>query len=118
MVPYTPPALNAAAFNCPHCNAYANQHWSPVLHAKYAASITEAVPSFSVAQCRRCEQFSFWVADKMVHPTASPAPLPNPDLPADVKEDYDEARRSLPARSCSAWSTPEIAMLVPWPRVL
>jgi hypothetical protein len=31
----------------------------------------------------------------MVHPDSSPAPLPNPDLPDDIKADYDEARNII-----------------------
>lgn len=33
-----------------------------------------------------------WKAGNIIYPDASPAPLPNPDLPDDIKADYLEAR--------------------------
>ena len=33
-----------------------------------------------------------WKHNRMIYPDASPAPSPNPDLPEDVKADYEEAR--------------------------
>ena len=40
----------------------------------------------------------------MVYPIAATAPLPNPDLPADIKADYEEARgiASLSPRGAAA----------------
>jgi hypothetical protein len=35
---------------------------------------------------------SVWKSQKMVYPITGTSPLPNPDMPQDVKDDYEEAR--------------------------
>ena len=48
-----------------------------------------------LAFCTHCKNFSIWVAERMIYPGSSPAPLPNPDLPPDIQDDYLEARRIM-----------------------
>jgi hypothetical protein len=56
------------------------------------------VPGLFLATCDHCGQFSIWLNNVMVFPSLSTAPLPNPDLPDEVKRDYEEAR-DIMARS-------------------
>lgn len=45
--------------------------------------------------CYRCHQPSIWYEGKLIYPSHSTALLPNPDLPDEVKDDYEEARAIL-----------------------
>lgn len=90
-IPYTPPNHKLTAFNCPFCNAFAKQDWGnpqrSVKSGNYGAD-----DNFWICRCSRCGEFSIWISYKMVYPNVKTAPLPNPDLPDAVKEDYVEAR--------------------------
>lgn len=88
MHPYTAPTLNVKAFNCPHCNAFANQHWSDSLISGGAV-----ISNFRISRCGHCSQPSYWFKDQMVYPNKVTAPLPNTDLPDDIKVDFEEARQ-------------------------
>ncbi|WP_207895827.1 DUF4145 domain-containing protein [Hymenobacter gummosus] len=54
-----------------------------------------SVPELQAAQCAHCQQHSLWLSGSMIYPFGGAAPLPNPDMPADVKQDYEEARNIL-----------------------
>ena len=103
MVPYTPPSYNLTAFNCPNCGAFANQSWSwaGLFNGKL---YTKHLSNQKLAECQHCKVFSIWVDQKMVYPFSGTAPLPNPDMPVDVMEDYNEARNilNLSPRGCAA----------------
>jgi hypothetical protein len=90
--PFTAPTFEGSAFNCPLCNAYAEQRWS--LARPDWGSGTDC----HFSRCTHCGGESIWKDRKMLYPDSSPAPLPNPDLPEDVKTDYEEAR-SIISRS-------------------
>lgn len=94
MTKYTAPEFGKAAFNCPHCGAYAHMKW-----------ITQDCLVYYQAICAHCEQYSFWrvtqiapngfIAEEgeMLYPDFGSAPLPAEDMPEDVKKDYQEAAR-------------------------
>lgn len=44
-----------------------------------------------IGSCIHCGKFTLWVVDRLVYPEASQAPLPNADLPEEIKKDYEEA---------------------------
>jgi hypothetical protein len=98
--PYTGPALNLAAFNCPRCQAFSNQAWYEVQY--HTGRGYRALKSVRFAICRHCAEFSLWVGDRMVDPSGSTAPLPNPDLPKALFADYEEARSVLASSPRSA----------------
>ena len=61
-----------------------------------------ATPSFFpelhnvfLSKCTHCEQISVWIHDRLVYPRAGGAPAANPDLPDDIRRDYDEASSIL-----------------------
>lgn len=93
-VEFKPPTFWEDDFNCPHCGVYAHQAWSSICTAFQEQEIEDA----TVAYCRRCNGFSLWLGEKMIVPSSGTAPLPSPDLPAEIKADYLEAREIV-ARS-------------------
>jgi hypothetical protein len=94
--PFTPPKFGISAFHCPSCNAYAKQAWFDV-HVRVPNGM-KTVEDTKICICEHCGGQSIWKQAKMVHPDSSPSPLPNPDLPDEIKTDYNEAR-SIIARS-------------------
>lgn len=89
MTPYTPPTHHASAFHCPNCQAYASQDWYELLGN---AASTIRLKGWTVSRCTHCREIVVWLDAKMIHPDKSAAPPPNPDLPADIVADYNEAR--------------------------
>ena len=49
------------------------------------------VHNISLSICFNCEEISVWLYDRLVYPQFGEAPPANPDLPDDVRRDYDEA---------------------------
>ena len=96
-VPYTPPEFEKAAFNCPQCGAYSNQVWwftRIIEHYGVGGGFTD-VNDIRFAVCVHCSKYSLWRNSKMIYPSSGAAPLPNPDLPEEIKADYEEARSIL-----------------------
>ena len=51
----------------------------------------KAVPGVLGSECDRCHSMAIWREGNLVWPKNGAAPLPNPDLPSDVRADYEEA---------------------------
>ena len=101
IIPYTPPSFKSDGFNCPFCQAFADQLWG--FPAKVIKSTNYgANENFAICRCSRCGEFSIWVNRTIVFPSASTAPAPNADLPEDIKVDYEEARKILSGSSRGA----------------
>lgn len=98
--PYTPAKHQLPAFNCPNCGAFAKQNWSYTskITGRYSQNVSLNfspsfyIPNGTIAECSNCGNHTFWLGDKMIYPYNSNAPLPNADMPEDVKQDYEEAR--------------------------
>ena len=88
--PYTPPGFKRTAFHCPRCNAYSNQVWLDV-YIQPGGGYQNVQPLQYVV-CVHCRGFSLWKDGVLIEPESAPAPLPNADLPDDIKADYQEAR--------------------------
>jgi hypothetical protein len=86
--PYTAPTFGETAFNCPHCGAFSNMHWVDN-YAGFRGS--EPVQHLKSAHCRRCEDYSLWINEKMTYPSEITVESPNSDLPEDIKQIYMEA---------------------------
>ena len=80
-----------AAFHCPHCRAFANHYWFRLIGASNTRSALNVADS-RISSCAHCEGMTIWLNKKMIFPDSSLAPLPNPDLPNDISEDFEEAR--------------------------
>ncbi|KYG95697.1 DUF4145 domain-containing protein [Paenibacillus jamilae] len=97
---YIVPELSKTSFTCPHCNTLAQQKWSEakiifngsdsfVFPINYHGAPIERV---NVSTCQSCKIYHIWIGEKMVVPSSIGIPLPNEDMPQEIKEIYLEAR--------------------------
>jgi hypothetical protein len=87
---YVPPQFEEDAFHCPHCEAYANQKWQPISWSRGRGKYSPY--NAKISNCTMCDEHTFWVNEKLIHPPESPAPLPNDDMPEEVENEYIQAR--------------------------
>jgi len=100
MSKHIPPAPNAKSFHCPHCGVLSEQTWSQQITCYYNGLIPNGQTTWTsfdlrdslIAKCSHCKKSSFWVLDKMVYPLTGNVEIANPDLPEDIKNDYNEAK--------------------------
>jgi hypothetical protein len=64
----------------------------PLSESKYSDRELENV---WISQCYSCSALSLWIHDRLIHPPQRYGEEPNPDLPADIRVDYEEARAVL-----------------------
>lgn len=95
---YVPPRINGKAFHCPLCGTYAHMDWQWLNEGNRYTDYLQA-------KCSHCDNASLWRATKKTHgqfgpeakaaemlfPDFGSAPLPEQDMPPDVKRDYVEA---------------------------
>ncbi|MDQ1772988.1 DUF4145 domain-containing protein, partial [Labilibaculum euxinus] len=95
------PTLNLKSFHCPHCGVLAEQTWSShgvncsyVQKQPNGNNVVSTYPleETLTAKCKHCNLFSLWHKEKMVYPLTGNVELANPDLPDDIKNDYNEAK--------------------------
>ena len=117
MTDYVPPTLLEDAFNCPHCNAYANMSWGYTdAYLNYNTQRTR----IWACRCARCQGDSFWwitefnadtpISGHMILPQESAAPMPHEDMDESVKEDYLEAREIVGSSSRGACALLRLAL--------
>jgi len=99
---FYPPVFNGSAFHCPHCSVYANQTWSVKVYGQTdlrpGLGTHFIIRNLLVSRCYHCGQDALWVDESLLFPEDTTAPIPNPDMPNDVMEDYFEAS-SISAKS-------------------
>jgi hypothetical protein len=83
---FVPPTFKLTAFNCPHCNAYANQKF----YQLYLNS--KSIDRLNISYCSCCYKYSLWLGTEMIFPSILTIQLPNQEMPNDVQQDYLEAR--------------------------
>jgi len=92
---YYPPIYKEEAFNCPYCGAYSDQNWiNPSISMPQLPPLSntrKGIGGLDIACCRHCGKYSIWYEEQMIYPDRGNAPMPNPDLPDDIKADYEEA---------------------------
>ena len=89
MPDYVQPEVNKDAFHCPHCDSYSSQYLGSMCQN---GQDHRDIADFYVIRCVRCDDVTIWEGEKMIFPSNSNAPLPNSDMPKQIKEDYHEAR--------------------------
>ena len=100
---YIVPKLQEPRFTCPHCGTLAGIEWgkASAYHSNGHIFITDSYidqPTFMIyiSTCRACGNYHLWLNDKMIVPITSNIPMPNDDMPEEVKEIYLEARGVFP----------------------
>jgi hypothetical protein len=78
------PKFKEESFNCPHCQEFANQRWKQIY--------SQQDPDTTYAFCQSCFKCSIWENGELIYPKIGIIPIPNEDMPMDVKKDYEEAR--------------------------
>lgn len=119
---YVPPELELTAFNCPYCRAYAHQDWFAGGARHFARNIPMgaffndtalaqrnppelfntgyslscyALGSVMFSKCASCYKVAVWVHEAIAYPQTGGASAANPDMPDDIRRDYDEASTIL-----------------------
>ncbi len=64
-------------------------------HANEYERGTMQVRNVHISTCFNCNKISIWVYDRMIYPQKGEAPPANPDLPEDIRRDYEEASAIL-----------------------
>lgn len=101
-VPYFQPAFIREGFGDPDLTAMNSPRADPVgtQNTEEEISVEDIgdalsgmwVGNLHISQCCSCRKFAVWVYKHPVYPPTKLGPEPNPDLPADIQKDYEEAR--------------------------
>lgn len=91
-IPYKAPEFQEPAFNCPFCNAYANQQWNS---GHYHDGGYKNLSDLEICFCGCCGRYSIWHDEKMIYPDFSGIEPPNQDLNIEIQKDYEEAATIL-----------------------
>jgi len=91
-IPYKQPTYQESAFNCPFCNAYANQIW---VRALYIRGQYKNLDNLDACFCGHCDRYSIWYEEVMVYPDFQGVERPSEDLNDNIKTDYQEAASIL-----------------------
>lgn len=94
------PTLNLKSFHCPFCAVLSEQAWSLNIQATYLLVRPHGqkehhqylLDNYTSAKCSYCSGISIWHSDRMVYPLTGNVEPANSDLPADVLDDYNEAK--------------------------
>lgn len=93
---YVAPECGKAAFTCPNCGAFAQQHnWAYDDNGSGPYSNSEGQFPLAVSRCTHCGKHTIWRFKEMVFPHRGSAPMPNSDMPPEVLKDYEEAASIL-----------------------
>ncbi|RME57536.1 DUF4145 domain-containing protein [Candidatus Parcubacteria bacterium] len=89
---FTPPSFKKKSFHCPFCGAFAHMRWVQLCPV-YGHTL---VPIW-IASCAHCSESSIWLEaeennGRMLFPKRTAAPMAHPDMPEEVRKDYEEAR--------------------------
>lgn len=116
------PKFNESSFTCPHCGVLAQMDFfipyevkkffrnqllsieqdGQMLFTENVRNRINDIQGFvdhyetyanTFCICQNCNEISIWINQKMVYPKARLTPLPNKDLPDDIKADYEEASK-------------------------
>lgn len=122
-----------SSYTCPNCGVFAQMHWLEYgiklydndikIHnvsgaGGYGKSIDESRKQtkelgydiIGFSYCHACKQAQIWLNEKMIYPSQTNLPLANPDMPAGVKEIYNEAKSVFSASPRAAAALLRLAL--------
>jgi len=91
MQTYFAPEHKKSKFTCPHCAVVAAQAWSDLYYST-SEGYYRTDNHWTFCICSHCSEWSYWYDEQMMVPTSAPVEQAHPDLPAECKDDYEEAR--------------------------
>lgn len=87
---YITPKVLENCFTCPHCGAISHQEWwGRGWNQKTYNDLQNC--DIKVSCCVNCGENTLWIGAKMYYPENGVAPLPNSEMPDNVKNIYLEA---------------------------
>lgn len=95
-----PPEFQAGAFHCVYCAVYTRQNWLRLSVLIGTGATAQAYPRpIWECTCSNCLETSYWYASSsnpsqgllVVPHRSSLAPHPHPDMPSELRADYEEA---------------------------
>jgi len=91
---YVPPMRLGKAFNCSRCGVFAKQNWFFLTGANQrdGFGLQYENKEFVLSKCESCGEPTIWHGETIIYPVNSIAEPPNPDLPEDIRCDFEEAR--------------------------
>lgn len=101
------PRLNSKKFICPICNCFSLFTWytnnicindyDNAYLINLGVTMNNTVKDkVSICTCHSCSTYILWINDEIIYPLVSLAPSPNKEMPKNVKEIYEEARKVYP----------------------
>jgi len=113
LMPYTPPTHKSDGFNCPLCNFYSHQEWFLVFYDQSSHfSNVSKIDKLELSRCVKCGNYLLWHDKKIIFPVVNGAPPAHPEMPAEVKTIYDEAKSIVSKSSRAAAALLRIAISV------
>ena len=94
-IPYESQKYLKRAFNCPFCNAFADQEWTEIYYYDKAEHLNNSDERDYICFCVRCKKYSIWHDREMIYPIFTGIEIPNQDLGESIINDYDEAAEIL-----------------------
>lgn len=89
---YIQPGRGLRSFTCPHCEVLSRQYQHSTSVKSLGGNNGYSSGDWLASSiCEHCNEATLWLGEKMIYPDRGNAPLPNPDMPDDVMEDYKEA---------------------------
>lgn len=90
------PSISQKSFTCPHCGVLARQYkWGYGLEQPSGHYPEDGIgrAPLKITRCENCGSNCLWVGETYIFPDKGDAPRPNPDMPPEVHDDYEEAAR-------------------------
>lgn len=91
------PRYRALFFTCPHCGVASTQWWidlyriDTTLKDGRRIEVSTKFDDLAMSRCNACDGRALWFEKQLLYPENSDAPPVSPDMPAELRRDYEEA---------------------------
>lgn len=87
---YYPPKYYDKKYHCPYCGVFSQQSFHDTYYSNSGRTVF--YDDLKISICTHCNQKALWLNEVLLVPDNTIAPMPHPDLPEEIQEDYNEAR--------------------------